>query len=260
MNKGFAELPTVIILSLIILAIGIGLMVRVSTETEMRKTSLSSQESFYLSDSGVDDALLKITRNKLAEPKGVSAFSTSSLRVGISMEGTSTTVSTSTIFSLSKLKGEYKDIKTIIEVSEYGKINTTTASWRQAITKGTFTGALSFDGVDDYVEISHSDAFPREDVTVEFWLYRRECGIPASYITKRTINGNGLMFFMHTGNRLYFDWGDGTSNRRWDTGYSPPLNEWVHLTITRDASGRYLYGRVAKCKIFQKIISKISLI
>ena len=168
-ESGFAELPTVIILSLIILAIGIGLMVRVSTETEMRKTSLSSQESFYLSDSGVDDALLKITRNKLAEPKGVSAFSTSSLRVGISMEGTSTTVSTSTIFSLSKLKGEYKDIKTIIEVSEYGKINTTTASWRQAITKGTFVGALNFDGTDDYVNIPDSNIFDTQTFTVSFW-------------------------------------------------------------------------------------------
>ena len=58
--------------------------------------------------------------------------------------------------------------------------------------------ALSFNGVDGYVEVSHFDEFPREDVTVEFWLYQRAYGSPASYITKRTSNGDGLMFFMHT--------------------------------------------------------------
>ena len=106
---------------------------------------------------------------------------------------------------------------------------------------GKIGKAQSYDGVNDYVEIPHSDAFPRGDVTIEFWLYQREYGSPASYITKRTINGDGLMFFMHTGKKLYFDWGDGNLNRRWDTGYIPLLNEWVHLTITRNASGRYLY-------------------
>ena len=106
---------------------------------------------------------------------------------------------------------------------------------------GKIGKAQNYDGYNDYVEIPHSDEFPRKDVTVEFWLYQKKYGIPASYITKRIINGNGLMFFMHTGNKLYFDWGDGTSNRRWDTEYIPPLNEWVHLTITRDGKGRYLY-------------------
>ena len=83
---------------------------------------------------------------------------------------------------------------------------------------GKIGKAQNYDGYNDYVEIPHFDAFPRGDVTIEFWLYRRECGIPASYITKRTKNGDGLMFFMHTGNKLYFDWGNGTSNQRWDTG------------------------------------------
>ena len=101
--------------------------------------------------------------------------------------------------------------------------------------------ALSFDGVNDYVEVSHFDEFPREDVTVEFWLYQREYGGPVSYITKRTNAQDGLMLFMSTGNKLYFDWGNGTSNHRWVIGYIPPLNEWVHLTIARDANGRYLY-------------------
>ena len=106
---------------------------------------------------------------------------------------------------------------------------------------GKFGKALSFDGVNDYVEVPHFDEFPKEDVTVEFWLYQRAYGSPVSYITKRTSGSDGLMFFMSTGNKLFFDWGDGTSNHRWNIEYIPPLNEWVHLTITRDVNGRYLY-------------------
>ena len=103
------------------------------------------------------------------------------------------------------------------------------------------TSAFSFNGVNDYVEVPHFDEFPREDVTIEFWLYQREYGSPMSYITKRTSGSDGLMFFMFTNHKLYFDWGDGTSHHRWDTGYIPPLNKWVHLTIARDVNSRYLY-------------------
>ena len=53
--------------------------------------------------------------------------------------------------------------------------------------------AGSFDGVNDCVEVPHFDEFPREDVTVEFWLYQREYGSAVSYITKRTNSYNGLM-------------------------------------------------------------------
>ena len=101
--------------------------------------------------------------------------------------------------------------------------------------------ALSFDGVNDYVEVPHFDEFPREDVTVEFWLYQRAYGDAASYINKRTNGNDGLMFFMFIDHKLFFDWGNGNSNHRWDCGYIPPLKEWVHITITRDVNGRYLY-------------------
>ena len=101
--------------------------------------------------------------------------------------------------------------------------------------------ALSVDGVSDYVEVPHFDEFPREDVTIEFWLYQREYGSAASYITKRTNGNDGLMFFMFTDHKLFFDLGDGNSNHRWNCGYIPPLNKWVHLTIARDVNGRYLY-------------------
>jgi len=102
-------------------------------------------------------------------------------------------------------------------------------------------GAGSFNGVNDYVEVPHFDEFPKEDVTVEFLLYQREYGNVVSYITKRTDSYDGLMFFMFTDHKLYFDYGDGTSSHRWDCEYIPPLKEWVHLTIARDVDGRYLY-------------------
>ena len=230
--SGFAELPTVIVLSLIILAIGIGLMTRTSTETEMRKTSLFSQESFYLSDSGVDDALLKIARNKLAEPKGVSAFSTTSLRVGISMEGTSTTVSTSTIFSLSKLKGEYKDTKTIIEVSEYGKINTTTASWRQAITKGSFVGALNFDGTNDYVTTS-LDTLLTDTIEVWFRPSDNNCRGIVGYNTCPTFDAYQQTIGRKTDGTIFFYVFDGGAKFIYGSTVTQS-NQWSQAVAIRD--------------------------
>ncbi len=101
---------------------------------------------------------------------------------------------------------------------------------------------LSFDGSDDYVEVPHAKLFHGPDITISFWLYQRAYGSPVAYVTKRTTYSDGLMFFMLSDHHLNFDWGDGSSNYRWDTGYVPPLNQWVYITITRDSSGRRLYA------------------
>ncbi len=127
------------------------------------------------------------------------------------------------------------------DISGYGNNGTITGATSADGVPGTGGSALDFNGVGDYVNISHYDEFPREDITIGFWLYQKEYGSPLAYITKRGSTADGLMFFMFTDNKLFFDWGDGTSSRRWDTGYIPPLNKWVYLVIKRDVNGRYLY-------------------
>jgi hypothetical protein len=103
--------------------------------------------------------------------------------------------------------------------------------------------ALDFDGTNDYLEIARGHNLLSTDISASMWIY------PTSWthqthtalIASRSTLSDGLMFFILNQGNLNFDWGDGSSNYRWDTGFQPPLNKWTHLVITRDSSNRYLY-------------------
>lgn len=112
-------------------------------------------------------------------------------------------------------------------------------------TDGYFGKALSFDGVDDYVEVGHRASLIPSEITIEAWIY------PSSWthtpkavalVTKRTAFGNGYFLF-HYGatSPITFDWGGSSGDNRWKTGYNPPLNTWTHLAVTRNSAGRALY-------------------
>lgn len=58
--KGLVMLPTIIILSLVVLAIGASMTISGFIESLMSKATIETQESFYLADSGIEDALLRI--------------------------------------------------------------------------------------------------------------------------------------------------------------------------------------------------------
>ncbi|MEM7826341.1 MAG: LamG-like jellyroll fold domain-containing protein, partial [Candidatus Aenigmatarchaeota archaeon] len=111
------------------------------------------------------------------------------------------------------------------------------ASW----TDGKYGKALSFDGVGDYVEISHSNTLvPVSDgFTFSFWLNLKSYVSPGAIITKRTSTSNGYFIFIYTGNAIHFDWGG--SGYRWNTGYVPPLNTWTFIALVQNSSGRFLY-------------------
>jgi hypothetical protein len=110
-------------------------------------------------------------------------------------------------------------------------------------TEGIIGRARSFNGSTDYIQITQGSSLLPTNITVSMWIY------PTSWthqthtalITSRTTTNNGLMFFILSQGNLHFDWGNGSSSNRWNTGYQPPLNEWTHITFSRDSNGRYLF-------------------
>jgi len=109
--------------------------------------------------------------------------------------------------------------------------------------------ALSFDGVDDYVNVPHSASLvPARDFTIMFWMKR--IGTPTAegsffskeYWLRLHMNTNGDVDFRV---RLV----DGTVP---STGYYPtPLNEWIHYTGVLKGTKLLLY-------LDGKLVSEVS--
>lgn len=125
-SKGLATIPTIIILSLVILAIGASMMTSGFIESLMSKTAIEVQESFYLSDSGIDDALLKIARDKNL---GVIPGNWSLPTLGSSTITVSGDATTRVINSLGIISEKQKNLKTNVTLNEYGQITAT--SWEE---------------------------------------------------------------------------------------------------------------------------------
>lgn len=111
--------------------------------------------------------------------------------------------------------------------------------------EGGFGNALSFDGVDDYVEVAHDASLEPSEITIEAWIYPLSWDHTPTAValaTKRTAYGNGYFLFWYAStSTINFDWGGSTGANRWNTGYNPPLNTWTHLAVTRSSAGRALY-------------------
>jgi hypothetical protein len=105
------------------------------------------------------------------------------------------------------------------------------AQWVQ----GKFASALSFDGVDDYVEVPNSPSLnPTNEITVEAWFY------PMSYTSGTGWHGivgkagftNGyLLWVEETGSVNGLIYVGGTRYNVF-SGYNAPLNQWTHAAYT----------------------------
>ncbi|MDP3103730.1 MAG: LamG-like jellyroll fold domain-containing protein [Candidatus Methanoperedens sp.] len=104
---------------------------------------------------------------------------------------------------------------------------------------GKFGKALSFDGVDDYVEILKSvsilGASPR---TLEFWAYVNEITVHPHIIgwgdqTGINTNFKAAIYSVSGGSGTWFLWGSGGGNDL-NTGFPVENKKWLHHVITFD--------------------------
>ena len=125
-SRGVIEIPAIMIFALIITTIGLGLLGGRFIENIMSFTSVQSQKSFYLSESGIQDGLLKITRNKDAISGGYTPpIITGNETLDVSISGTDT----KTITSSASDGKRYRDIQETISVDEDGKV--TFSNWQE---------------------------------------------------------------------------------------------------------------------------------
>ncbi len=108
---------------------------------------------------------------------------------------------------------------------------------------GKFGKALSFDGVDDYVEIPDSESLDLTSFTVEVWVYPRE--IKSDYqplIVKGEQERNYGLLIRPDEMRIHFSFKrtDGTWAASDSVG-SLTLNAWNHVAMTYDGSKLRLY-------------------
>jgi len=107
-------------------------------------------------------------------------------------------------------------------------------------TDGKFGKALSFDGVDDYVEVPHSPelTWSTEDFTVELWLYfiGRSANF-ASIISKQTWGSSGWGISSEQNNHGFAFLNGGKSEKYCTkTTTSALKNKWVHMAFVRKGS------------------------
>ena len=103
--------------------------------------------------------------------------------------------------------------------------------------------ALSFDGIDDYVQISgFLNAAPTLEVTVEFW--QQANGAAAQSTFAESVFVNGSIFNAHvpySDGNVYWDFGDIVNGGR--LSYQPPesiLGTWQHFALVASQSGNYM--------------------
>jgi len=128
-SRGVIEIPAIMIFALIITTIGLGLLGGRFIENIMSFTSVQSQKNFYLSESGIQDGLLKITRNKDATSGGYTPpIVTGDETLDVSISAISED-STKTITSSASDGKRYRDIQETILVDEDGKV--TFSNWQE---------------------------------------------------------------------------------------------------------------------------------
>ncbi|MEM0324682.1 MAG: DUF2341 domain-containing protein [Candidatus Aenigmatarchaeota archaeon] len=108
---------------------------------------------------------------------------------------------------------------------------------------GVYGNALSFDGVDDFVQINDSPTLnPTNDgFTISFWINLNRYVNPGAIIAKRVDPNNGYFVFIWSGGYMFFDWGGYTGANRWNTSFVPELNRWYFIVLIQNSSGRFLY-------------------
>jgi hypothetical protein len=115
-----------------------------------------------------------------------------------------------------------------------------------AWTSGVLGGGLSFDGIDDYVDVPHAAALNPYPMSLVFWAKTGATGLHG--IVNKYLPGsrNGYQIFVSSGSLCAWYFRD-ASNHIWDgtgcTLMTPGFNDdqWHHVVLVVDDSGGRLY-------------------
>ena len=112
------------------------------------------------------------------------------------------------------------------------------------LVNGKVESALSFNGLDNHVEVPDSESLKTSTFTIDFWFYRRSHD--ANYeglIDKWTQAYQGILIESCRDGRIRVILGRGGSDSNYSVLYSSVLNNnmWHHLVLTYDELNATLY-------------------
>ena len=116
------------------------------------------------------------------------------------------------------------------------------ATW----TSGKFDGALSFDGVDDYVGVNNPDNLnfgSSIDFTFAAWIKAEtsQRKHPAIIGRRNPGNAHGYIFFLHSYGKLAVQLNDGIHSNYISTGPDLSDDTWHHVAATGDRDGYLIF-------------------
>ena len=103
---------------------------------------------------------------------------------------------------------------------------------------GKLGQALSFDGVDDYVNIPHNNILNPSAITISFWANMETVISSNNTLIEKNPNTNNLRI-RTTSNKYQFITNAGTNNLLANTAFS--FGKWEHWVFSGDGSGLKLY-------------------
>ncbi|MBI4458169.1 hypothetical protein HY633_04355 [Candidatus Uhrbacteria bacterium] len=129
--KGIAALPTILIISLLVLIAGAGILGTSLVEDAVTSGDKESREAIYAAEAGIHDAIVRLARNKECN-NGVAPSCTSfSLAVGdastaVTVAGASTP---KTITSVGTRKNKTRTLQAVVSIDANHKVSVT--SWSE---------------------------------------------------------------------------------------------------------------------------------
>lgn len=113
-----------------------------------------------------------------------------------------------------------------------GQVNATTSTTNQL---GAIDAAMNFSSAStSYVNVPSSDKI-NDAKTFAFWVRPTSWATPtASVMIVKRNNASGGFFlgYINVNDTFTVDCGGSGNNNRWATNFKPPLNTWVHMTVT----------------------------
>jgi hypothetical protein len=109
-------------------------------------------------------------------------------------------------------------------------------------THGKIGGALSFDGVDDYVQVPDSPVLTPKSFTVSSWIYPFSTSGYRPFLVKNNGSNNRLDLSVYYG-KILFTRCNGTSYSDIQFG-TITANQWYFVAISYDYSSGELYGYI----------------